>query len=58
MNSEMYALDKDLAYRFGYPYCPHKQEWLESGFGLAGGGYGVYTYCSNCHRILDKVQTD
>lgn len=27
----------------------------EVGFGLAGGGYGSYTFCPECHRILDKV---
>ena len=27
----------------------------EVGFGLAGGGYGAYTYCPECSRILDKT---
>ncbi len=26
------------------------------GFGLAGGGYGAYSYCPVCGVILDKVQ--
>lgn len=28
----------------------------EAGFGLAGGGYGVYWYCKDCNTIFDKVQ--
>ena len=33
---------------------------LESGFGLAGGGYGVYTYCpaEKCGKYFDKTQTE
>ena len=27
--------------------CPHCGARLETGFGLAGGGYGVYEYCPN-----------
>lgn len=26
----------------------------ESGFGLAGGGYGAYTYCPECGAITWK----
>jgi hypothetical protein len=26
------------------------------GFGLAGGGYGAYSYCPVCGRILHKTQ--
>lgn len=37
--------------------CPdHPKEEPEMGFGLAGGGYGPYSYCPVCHRILDKDQ--
>lgn len=28
------------------------------GFGLAGGGLGVYNYCDKCGKILTKTQTD
>lgn len=28
------------------------------GFGLAGGGYGVYTYCSECGKMLSKTQVE
>lgn len=28
------------------------------GFGLAGGGFGVYNYCNHCGRILTKSITD
>lgn len=30
----------------------------EVGFGLAGGGYGAYTYCPVCGQILDKDQEE
>ena len=26
----------------------------EDGFGLAGGGFGIYNYCKVCGRILSK----
>ena len=29
---------------------------IEQGYGLAGGGCGVYTYCPKCEVILDKWQ--
>lgn len=35
--------------------CPHcRSENIEVGFGLAGGGYGVYHYCEDCGQILSK----
>ena len=39
--------------------CPGKtkdQKGWEVGYGLAGGGMGVYTYCNPCGRVVDKVQ--
>jgi hypothetical protein len=36
--------------------CAHTN--LDSGFGLAGGGYGVYMYCKDCGFITSKTQTD
>lgn len=30
----------------------------EVGFGLAGGGYGAYTYCPQCGDMLSKTQCD
>lgn len=38
--------------------CPDCHVPAEDGFGLAGGGYGVYTYCPQCYRILSKVQVE
>ena len=38
--------------------CPECNVEEEIGFGLAGGGYGLYGYCPNCHRILWKDQED
>lgn len=36
--------------------CEHKNQ--ETGFGLAGGGYGVYMFCVDCGFITSKTQTD
>lgn len=38
--------------------CPHCGTELETGFGLAGGGYGAYTYCpaDDCGKYFDKTQ--
>jgi len=38
------------------PDCANPNAEPEVGFGLAGGGYGAYTYCPHCYAILDKVQ--
>jgi hypothetical protein len=35
--------------------CPHCGRELETGFGLAGGGFGPYTYCPE-HGVIDKFQ--
>ena len=39
--------------------CPHCGTELEAGYGLAGGGMGVYTFCPNetCGKYFDKTQT-
>ncbi len=34
--------------------CPHCGGKTEVGFGLAGGGYGPYTYCEKCQVITSK----
>jgi hypothetical protein len=38
--------------------CPHCGSELKVGFGLAGGGYGAYTYCpaDDCGKYFDKTQ--
>jgi hypothetical protein len=33
-----------------------KHEHTEMGYGLAGGGIGVYEYCTECYTILHKTQ--
>lgn len=38
--------------------CPKCNVRAESGFGMAGGGYGVYTYCPNCGDMLSKTQVE
>lgn len=37
--------------------CPDcdSLEWVEVGFGLAGGGFGPYTFCTECSRIISKT---
>lgn len=34
--------------------CPAPD--FQIGFGLAGGGYGVYEYCEVCQRVVTKTQ--
>jgi len=36
--------------------CPKCNVEYEVGFGLAGGGYGPYTYCPKCGDMLSKIQ--
>lgn len=40
--------------------CPKCGCRLETGFGLAGGGYGVYEYCASdgCNSVVTKTETD
>ncbi len=38
--------------------CPDCGSPLEAGFGMAGGGYGPYSYCPKCETVLNKVQVD
>ena len=35
--------------------CPHCGGPLIDGFGLAGGGYGIYQYCEPCERVVFKL---
>jgi hypothetical protein len=37
--------------------CPKCGGETEMGFGLAGGGYGVYAYCSPCGIVTSKSET-
>jgi hypothetical protein len=34
--------------------CPRCGGGLQQGFGLAGGGFGVYGYCDPCGRVVWK----
>ena len=38
--------------------CPDCGSPLEAGFGMAGGGYGPYSYCPRCETVSNKVQVD
>ena len=35
--------------------CPHCGGPVVKGFGLAGGGFGPYTFCEKCERITSKI---
>jgi hypothetical protein len=36
--------------------CPqHPDAMIREGYGLAGGGFGPYTFCDECARILSKT---
>jgi hypothetical protein len=35
--------------------CPHPI--FTSGYGLAGGGFGMYEYCEKCEKIVSKTET-
>lgn len=34
--------------------CAHKH--TDMGYGLAGGGLGVYEYCNDCGQAINKTQ--
>lgn len=36
--------------------CPGCKVPAETGYGLAGGGIGAYSYCPQCCKILAKTQ--
>lgn len=38
--------------------CPQCGGELQTGFGLAGGGFGVYTYCEACGVVTSKTESD
>ena len=50
--------DFDQRKRISRNQCPHCGTELDVGFGLAGGGYGAYTYCpaEDCGKYFDKTQ--
>ena len=52
-----YATQDPSIPQHGPDVCPTCGVDLEIGFGLAGGGYGAYTYCPE-HGVLSKTQTD
>lgn len=40
----------------GYGCPEHPNIEPEVGYGLAGGGMGVYSYCPVCGMVIEKVQ--
>ena len=42
---------------FDFVHCPRcKTDSIDTGFGMAGGGYGIYYYCANegCHFFVKE----
>ena len=62
MSDDKIAVHMDLAHQHDTvptsapDRCPKCSGDVEVGFGLAGGGYGAYTYCPKCGDILSKTQ--
>lgn len=48
--------NEDKLPEIGPEECPDCKVPYEVGFGLAGGGYGPYTYCPKCGLMLSKTQ--
>ncbi len=46
---------EDLPDMGSHDACPTCQGPLQIGFGMAGGGYGVYTYCEACSEVTSKT---
>ena len=42
----------------GLDECPKCKVPYEVGFGLAGGGYGAYTYCPQCGGMMSQAEFD
>jgi len=42
-----------------YEHCPQCEKGrIETGFGLAGGGYGPYQYCDTCDFFVKFQEHD
>ncbi len=39
----------------GLAKCPACGGDLQDGYGMAGGGFGVYQYCDPCGKIVSKT---
>jgi hypothetical protein len=48
------AIDPELPPYDQEAGCPHCGGATETGFGMAGGGYGLYTFCPWCERVVSK----
>lgn len=46
---------KDLIGYDDQDRCARCHGELESGFGMAGGGFGVYDYCPVCEEVVSKT---
>lgn len=56
---ERQALNERLPEMNDETTCPdHPEAPAETGFGLAGGGFGPYTYCTECFRVLSKSKDE
>jgi len=58
-NPQNYDDPNDKETPFNPEKCPVcRGVHIQGGYGLAGGGMGVYKYCEDCGTVFDKVQTD
>jgi hypothetical protein len=57
MTSQNYDNPNDKEQLFNPEKCPVcRGIKIELGYGLAGGGCGVYKYCEECGTVFDKSQ--
>lgn len=47
----------NMDHSFIHEDCEHPEASRKDGYGLAGGGMGVYTFCNKCNRVLCKDET-
>lgn len=38
--------------------CPRCGGATEDGFGLAGGGFGIYSFCPDCQAVVGKTEVE
>lgn len=59
MSSQNHDDPDDLETPFNPEKCPRcRSIRIEAGYGLAGGGMGVYKWCEDCGCVFDKNETD
>jgi len=57
MTNQNHDDPSDLQSPFNPEKCPNcRGIRIQVGYGLAGGGIGVYKHCEDCGRVFDKCQ--